>query len=186
MKTTLYWLRRAAIPLAVVGLLIGLGVAVTVRPLDPNARSSPLQGRPAPGFALERLDGGRLQLSDLSCKRRVVLNFWASWCVPCRDEAPLLRDAQIKYAKRGVVFVGIIFNDKPQKARDFVAEFGLTYANLIDPSGRSAVEYGVTGLPETYFIGANGIVISKKIGPVDEVDLERRIQELLDPKRGGG
>ena len=175
---------RWLIPLALVALLIGLGAAVTIRPLDPNARDSPLQGRPAPQFALERLDGGRLRLSDLR-GQRVVLNFWASWCVPCRDEAPLLRDAQLKYAKQGVVFVGIMFNDKPQSARDFVAEFNIQYANLIDPSGKTAVDYGVTGLPETYFIGTNGRVVSKKIGPFDAGDLERRIQELLTQKRGG-
>lgn len=185
MKFNLHLVRRAAIPLAALALLVGLGLAVTSRPADPNAQGSPLQGRPAPDFALERLDGGRLGLGDLRGKR-VVLNFWASWCVPCRDEAPLLRDAQIRYARQGVVFVGIVFNDTPQKARDFVAEFGLTYPNLIDGRNRSAVEYGVTGLPETYFIDASGVVVSKKIGPVDGADLERRVEELLARKRGGG
>ena len=102
-----------------------------LRSVDPNAKGSPLIGKPAPDFKLETLQGGFLSLSSLKGKA-VIVNFWASWCLPCRDEAPLLRDAQDQFANQGLVLVGITVSDKPENSRKFVAEFGLNYPNLID------------------------------------------------------
>lgn len=170
-------LARLLVPLVVVGLLGLLGWGL-LRPAAPNGRASPLVGKPAPDFKLELLRGGTLRLSQLKGKALIV-NFWASWCIPCREEAPLLRDTQTKYASRGLVIVGITVSDKPEDSRRFAEEFGLNYPNLIDPKGKTGVDYGVTGVPETYFIDRKGMIVTKKIGPIYAEELERRIGDIL-------
>ena len=149
-----------------------------LRPVDPNAKGSPLVGNPAPDFKLETLQGGFISLSSLKGKA-VIVNFWASWCLPCREEAPLLRDVQDQFANQGLVLVGIIVSDKPENSRKFVAEFGLNYPNLIDPAGKVGVNYGVTGVPETFFVNRAGKIIFKKFGPFEATELERHIKEIL-------
>jgi cytochrome c biogenesis protein CcmG, thiol:disulfide interchange protein DsbE len=127
-------------------------------------------GRPAaPEFTLERLDGeGDLSLESLR-GRPVVLNFWASWCGPCKDEAPLLEEASKRWAGK-VAFVGVDVEDFRGDARDFLERYGVTYPNVYDGKGSTIGRYGVTGYPETYFIDAEGRVRYRIAGPVEDAE----------------
>jgi cytochrome c biogenesis protein CcmG, thiol:disulfide interchange protein DsbE len=123
----------------------------------------------APAFTLERLDGqGDLSLESLR-GRPVVLNFWASWCGPCKDEAPLLEEASKRWAGK-VAFVGIDVKDFRGDARTFIERYGVTYPNVYDGKGSTIGRYGVTGYPETYFIDAEGRVRYRIAGPVEEAE----------------
>lgn len=161
----------------VVGLIILFAFAL-MRPRDPNVRGFPLQGQPAPAFTLSTLEGGRISLADLRGKP-VVLNFWASWCVPCRDEAPILRAAQARHAARELIVLGVTVNDKPEDSQRFAQQFNLNFPSVIDKDGRVGVAYGVTGVPETYFVSRNGIIQSKHFGPINTEQLGRGIAALL-------
>jgi cytochrome c biogenesis protein CcmG/thiol:disulfide interchange protein DsbE len=124
----------------------------------------------APAFTLERLDGrGDLALASLRGKT-VVLNFWASWCGPCKEEAPLLQEASQRWHDRNVVFVGIDVKDFRGDARDFVERYGITYPNVYDGKGSTIGRYGVTGYPETYFVDAQGKVRHRIAGPVESAE----------------
>lgn len=168
---------QALVPIAVIAVLGLLGWGL-LRPTGLDAKQSPLVGQVAPDFTLETLQGGSLKRSSLKGKALIV-NFWASWCIPCREEAPLLRATQARYASRGLVILGITVNDKPQDSRKFADEFSLNYPNLIDPKGKTGVDYGVTGVPETYLIDRRGVIVSKKFGPLAAEELERRIGAIL-------
>lgn len=126
---------------------------------------SPLIGKPAPAFALPALDGGMVR-SDQFAGDVLVVNFWASWCVPCREEAPHLEAFSQRWSQRGVHVVGIVYNDTEGKARAFRDEFGLTYPQVMDPDGRAAIDFGVFGVPETFVIDGRGIVMAKLVGAV--------------------
>ena len=136
----------------------------------------------APAFSLERLDGkGDLSLASLR-GRTVVLNFWASWCGPCKDEAPLLQEAAERWRGRGVAFVGIDVKDFRGDARDFLERYGVTYPNVYDGKGSLVGRYGVTGYPETYFVDAAGNVRYRIAGPVDSAeDVDGGIRRALAP-----
>jgi cytochrome c biogenesis protein CcmG/thiol:disulfide interchange protein DsbE len=143
-----------------------------------GAVDTPIVGGPAPAIDLPTLDGGRLSLADLRGSP-VVLNFWASWCIPCREEAPLLTAAAADYRARGLRVVGVVYQDSAESARDFMGRYGQTYPGLLDPDGRTAIDYGVFGIPETFFIDASGIVRSRQVGAVTVDDLRERIQRIL-------
>lgn len=160
--------------LLVVGVLALFGLSLLRGPL---VASSPLVGKPAPGFTLATLEGGRVGLETLRGKP-VVLNFWASWCVPCRTEMPLLERAWRAHAGEGLAVVGVVYADSNENARGFYKELDLTFPSLIDASGKTAVDYGVTGLPETYFIDRSGVIVAKKYGALEADELEARIAEI--------
>lgn len=133
----------------------------------------------APDFELDRLDGGGgLSLSSLR-GRVVVLNFWASWCPPCREEAPLLQDGWERFRDRGVVFLGVDANDLSADGRDFLEEHGITYPNVHDGEGSMLGRYGIPAMPETMFIDRQGRVAAYIAGPVDAATLEQSIQKAL-------
>ena len=160
----------AALVVALVGLL-AYGFTT-----NPRAIPSPLIGQPAPAFTLALFDGERLSLQDLRGKV-VVLNIWASWCVPCREEAPLLEQAWRMERGRGVVFVGINIQDRLEEARAFLREFNVTYPNGPDPGGRIAIDYGVYGIPETFVIDRQGQIVAKHVGAIGPETLARRLAE---------
>ena len=110
--------------------------------------------------------------------RPVVVNFWASWCGPCRDEFPLFQAQLEQQAGTGFELVGVVYEDDPDAARDFATEFGMTWPSVTDPSGTVAKDYRVVAPPQTYFIDREGIVRSIQIGEVREVDFERQLAAI--------
>lgn len=137
----------------------------------------PLIGTTAPDFTLTTFDGRTVRLSDLR-GQPVVINFWASWCPPCRAEAPALESvAQIESAAGRTVFLGINVRDQPDNARRFLADFSITYPNGPDPGIVEASYQGV-GIPFTVFVAADGAVARTWIGPLDEQRLTTIIDEI--------
>ena len=167
---------RWAIPLAVVPVLVLLAYGFRT---DPRDIPSPLVGKPASPFKLTAFDGKPLSLEALR-GQVVIVNFWASWCYPaCYEEAPSLERAFQAYKDRGVAMIGVNFQDKEEPARRFLTQFGHTFPNAPDPAGRVSVDYGVYGVPETYFIDKKGRVRFKQVGPVSDEMLKQQIERLL-------
>ena len=137
-----------------------------------------LQGRPAPEFTLALFDGGEISLSDLR-GQVVVVNFWASWCTPCRDEAPLLEEAWRSYRDRGVVFLGVDYVDTEGEALAYLSEFGITYPNGPDRGSLIGRAFGITGIPETFFIDPQGTVAFVYPIPIDRATLVAALEEML-------
>ena len=145
---------------------------------DARYIQSPLIGRQAPDFTLTLFDGGTLSLKDLRGKA-VLVNFWASWCPPCRVKAPALEAAWQGYKDKDVVFVGVDIQDKEPDARAFIKEFGITYPNGWDVSGKVAVNYGVWGLPETFFLDREGRITYKHVGAVERGTIIAKVNEAI-------
>ena len=164
------WLLAGVVALV---LLLTVSIGRPTGPVD-----TPIVGRPAPAFDLESLDGGRLSLAELRGSP-VVLNFWASWCIPCREEASLLTAGAADYGPQDVRVIGVVYQDSAENARDFMERYGQTYPGVLDPNGRTAIDYGVFGIPETFFIDAAGIVRSRQVGPVTADGLKRQIEAVL-------
>ncbi len=133
--------------------------------------------QPAPDFALPLFDGATTTLADFKGKP-LVINFWASWCDPCRDEARALEQTWRKYRESGVVFIGPNIQDSESSARSYIAEFGITYPNGRDAQGRMAIDYGVVGMPVTFFVNANGLVVRRYVGAIPEATLDQWVSEL--------
>lgn len=182
------WSRAAIASLLVVPIVALFAYGLS---RDPGALPSTLPGRMAPDFALARMDPGpgagadaepaadTVRLSELQ-GRVVVLNFWASWCPPCRSEHPALSAAARAYADEGVRFYGVLYQDRPAAARRWIETMGgQSYPTLLDPDSRTAIDYALTGPPETVFIGRDGRVAYKQIGPVTGRLLSERIEALL-------
>ena len=174
--------------IGVVILSVALAVIFTNRfGEDPNLIPSPLLGQAAPSLSLPLLDGsGTFDASSLEDKV-VVVNFFASWCVPCREEQPDLAAAADAFSNREVVIVEIAYQDEADVALNFLAEFGRSDAAvyLADPGGRAAIAYGVFGIPETFFVAADGSVVGKAIGATDALTLGTTIDAVLRGERPG-
>ena len=145
-----------------------------------------LRGQAAPPFELAQLNGaGKVSLASLRGKP-VVLNFWASWCKPCAFEHPVLEWGAREYGSR-VHFIGMVFEDTEPEAKAFLAAHGGSFPQLFDPDSRVAVDYGAAGVPETYFISAEGMIVDKHVGPISPDVLSERIAQLLrDSGSGSG
>jgi len=167
---------RWLIPLSVVPVLGLLAYGFRVNPHD---IPSPLVGRPAAPFVLRTFDGTDVSLASLR-GRVVVLNFWASWCYPaCYEEAPALERSWRAYRDREVSVVGVAIQDQPDAARKFIADFSLSFPNAPDPDGKVSVDYGVYGVPETFFIDRAGRIRRKQTGAVSDDLFRREVEKLL-------
>lgn len=153
--------------------------------VNPRLVDSPLVGQPLPNLTLDYLEAeGALSLSDLAGKN-LVLNVWASWCVPCRFEHPALSSAASVYESRNLHFVGILYQDRPSDAIRFLDEFGRAenYSYVVDSESRATVELGVFGVPETYFVDADGIIRGRFQGELTPTLLIAAIEDLLAGRR---
>jgi cytochrome c biogenesis protein CcmG/thiol:disulfide interchange protein DsbE len=156
---------------------------------DPRYIPSPLIGRQAPPFAVTLFDGRKLTLEDLRGKV-VFLNFWASWCLPCRAEARELEATWQRVKDQDVVFLGIDIQDTEEDARAFIREFDITYPNGRDASGKVAIDYGVWGIPETFFIDRQGQITYKHVGTLGAALITAKLDEarsgLVSAEEGKG
>jgi cytochrome c biogenesis protein CcmG/thiol:disulfide interchange protein DsbE len=168
--------------------VLAVGLAITV-PLiavlamgfgkDPNRIDSPLVGRDAPPFELKPVGGGDpITLTSMKGKPLVV-NFWATWCVPCQVEHGLLQQAAQSMGQH-VRFLGVVYDDEDARIQEFLKRHGSGYPALVDKSGKTAIAYGVYGVPETFFIDPRGRIVAKYEGPLGPEALAANVQKLLE------
>lgn len=184
--------KRATIATGLLLPMIGLLAFGLTR--DPKAIDSPLPGKAAPEFALSVFAPGEgklaLALGDtvrLTSHRGgvVVLNFWASWCLQCRDEHVDLSNTAKAYYDRGVRFYGLLYNDQESFGLKWIEEMGgQAYPSLLDPRTRTAIDYGLYGVPETFLVTGDGRVAYKHIGPISERLLSQKLDSLLRESAG--
>lgn len=132
----------------------------------------------APAFRLADLQGGEISLSAYA-GRPVIINFWASWCIPCQQEFPMYRQAREAYAAEGLEVLGIVYEDEADSARRFMASEGATWPALVDPGGSVARAYRVTAIPTTYFVDRSGIIRDASYGPPPPDALAAYIRQIL-------
>ena len=136
-------------------------------------------GKPAPDFAMPLLNGGGEFRLSARGDVPAVINFWASWCPPCREESPALERTWRAYRDAGILFAGVNIQDTEEDAAEYAREFGLTFVNGRDVDGRITIDYGVTGLPVTFFIGRGGEVEGVHVGAITEDALIEWTQALI-------
>lgn len=146
---------------------------------DPSVIASPLVGRAAPNFRLPQLDGPSVTLSKLR-GQIVVVNFWASWCTQCQVEQAALDRTWQQFQDSGVVVLGVDFEDTAGDARNYVRTANVTYPVVEDAASRTALAYGLRGVPETFVVNRSGRIVNHIIGPVNEGQLANEINSMLD------
>ncbi len=175
-------LRRLRLSILVVAAVVPLAMLAVLGLILVNRGSGGTPtaiGRNAPDFTVTDLDGTPIRLTDLR-GRPVVVNFWASWCGPCVEEFPLLRDAAARHAGEGLVVIGIVYRDRSEAARDFMVRNGATWAAAMDPGERVATDYGILGAPETYFIGRDGTIVARQIGQISASSLDEKLAAIIE------
>ncbi len=145
---------------------------------DPHALPSALIGQPVPALELASLQEGAAAVSLAALKGQpVAINFFASWCLPCRAEHPMLGKIAAEY---GIKVIGIAYKDKPDAARGYLADLGNPYAAVgQDESGRGGIEFGITGVPETYIVDRDGIVRYRLPGPISPENLDAQLAPAI-------
>ncbi len=157
-----------SVPLAIFVIILATGDSAIIRAAD-----SPLISQPAPDITANTIDGNQVRLSDYRGKW-VLVNFFATWCVPCREEHPdLVNFATVHDQAGDAQVVGVVYSDSVKAVKDFRAEKGGTWPMLADPNGKIALDFGVAGVPESFLVNPEGIVVSKIIGGVRRAELER-------------
>jgi len=167
------WL--AAMPLiALAALAVLFGAYALHR--NPQVTPQALVGKPMPDLVLPRLeDGGSVRLGDVAAEGPMLVNFFASWCAPCEVEQPALMDLKARRVK----IVGIAYKDAPQNTQAFLSRLGDPFAQrLVDRDGRAGIEFGLTGVPETYLVSREGRILAKHAGPLTPADAARLTAKL--------
>jgi cytochrome c biogenesis protein CcmG/thiol:disulfide interchange protein DsbE len=166
-------------------LLAGAAIALPVLSIlflnlgrDPHRVRSPMIGKPAPSFSLKEAGTNRvLSLQSLRGKPAVV-NFWATWCLPCYAEHEVLVRNAGTYGSE-VQFLGVVYDDTEDKIQQFLRENGSAYPTVMDEGGRTAIAYGVYGVPETFFVSPAGLVVAKHEGPLTQESLTANLQKVM-------
>lgn len=148
---------------------------------DPRTLPSTLVGKRAPDFTLESLDGEKTSLASTRGSP-VVLNFWSTWCNTCEAEYQLLRRAAGVYSPQGVKFLEVLYEDTPQNAKAFIATQGESAPVLLDPGLKTSIDYGVSGVPETFFINTDGIILYKHSGMLTPGVLYTQLNRLTQER----
>lgn len=156
-----------------------LGWGISNRTHMTELSGSTRVGKPAPDFSLNLFDENQIFSSSIADKP-MVINFWASWCVPCIEEARTLQSAWDSYRDEGVIFIGINIQDSPKTAGAFISANGIDYPNGFDDDGIITIEYGVIGMPTTFFVNYEGIVESKWVGSIPDFVLDSWVKDLVD------
>jgi cytochrome c biogenesis protein CcmG/thiol:disulfide interchange protein DsbE len=167
--------QTGGVPLAFLSVLALLGLLAWGLM---KAQAGPVDSGLAPDFSLTGFDGQTVTLSELR-GQVVIVNFWASWCLPCREEAAYLEKTWRKYKDQGVVFIGVDYVDTEKEALAYIQEFDITYLNGPDLKTRISQAYNIQGVPETFFIAKNGKLRGMQIGPLVSPQLDNKIEELL-------
>ena len=180
--------KRSQRKMFIVGIVILVNVALLAflltQLLTPAPSSDPIVGHPAPNFSLAALEPatgkGTLSLADFKGKA-IVLNFWASWCVPCKEELPLLENTwkQMQAQGKDVIVIGIDFQEASSAATSFLQQNGITYPAALDASGSVGSTYGITSLPDTFFINRDGIVVSKELREITAQTLANNLKLII-------
>jgi cytochrome c biogenesis protein CcmG/thiol:disulfide interchange protein DsbE len=188
------WRRSALATIGAVPLIALFAYGFT---RDPGEIPSPMPGREAPTFALDvfapgeaplaRPVGDTIRLTDLAGKV-VVVNFWASWCLACRDEHTALSETAVSYADSPTQFIGVLYNDRSPSAIEWIRDMGgQSYPSVLDAGSRTAINYGLYGVPETFIIDPHGRIAYKHMGPITARVLRQWIDSLLpDPASAAG
>ncbi len=179
-------MRRLLLVVVVVAMLTALFLFGLFRHSDDRDVPSSLIDKPAPAFSLPLYDryqgafGDTFRLAD-HVGTPMVINFWASWCAPCYAEAPVLQSGYERHRDEGVLFVGVQTQDRDKfdDGRQFLDRFGLSFPNGMDNDSRIGVDYALFGVPETYFVNAEGTVAYKQVGPVTAEVLDQHIEAML-------
>lgn len=167
-------------PILLALLLAGLttaGVLLFVRASQGGGGPRAAVDEAAPGIVGTTLDGATFDLAALKGKP-VIVNFWGPSCVPCREEFPLLGSKLSEHAADGLVIVGILTDDPPEPARDFIAEYGATWPTVVDPDKAIKTAYRVAARPQTYFLDGSGVIRSIQIGELTDADFERQYDRI--------
>ena len=162
----------------IAGFTIFLAIGVMGTTTATSRSGKELVGKKAPSFVAPKVGGQLVSLENYKNKP-LVLNFWASWCPPCRDETPGMERIWRKYEDQGVVILGINVQDREKEAERYISEFGVTFSNALDLDGSITVDYGVTGLPVTFFIDNDSVVTGRWVGSISEDRLDNWVSNLI-------
>ncbi|MDQ3266060.1 MAG: redoxin domain-containing protein [Myxococcota bacterium] len=172
-------MKRMWVTIAFAGL-VGVLLLVLAKSFGTNPRAVPfmLAGQPAPSFVVKNLQTGqRVSMADFK-GRPLVINFWASWCEPCKAEHPVLEWGARQFSDQAQ-FIGVIFEDTEENAQRYLSRHGTSFPQMLDPLSRMAVDYGCSGVPETYFVDSQGIIVDKHLGPIDPQSLTTQVRNLV-------
>ena len=172
-RNTRYWVRRGLMI-----LMAGMIGFALYQPVEGTKEKGPVVGSQAPDFQLETLDGKSLRLSDLRGKG-VLVNFWATWCKPCREEMPAIQKMYEKYRDRGFEVVAVNIAETPVAVQGFTRQLGLTFPVVLDRDRQVTKLYQVGPIPTSFFVRPNGTIAHKVVGQMDEGQIEIYINDVI-------